>query len=418
MRSVNGEAVTHFTRGLELAAKLPPGREQMRQELRLLLALGPTLQTTRGFGGPEVESTYTRARQLCEQVGEPAELFQALWGLWLYTTGGRGDYEAGRRIAEELVAIGERLGDRALRLEAHHAMCPSTLWVGEPETARRHCEQGIALYDREQHRSLAFLYGGHDPGVCCRMHSAMALWILGYPALALERSRAGVALSRDLDHLGSIVNALPFATMVHQLIGDIATLRELADSMVALSTEHGFRQWLAFGRIVESWIMAEQGRVDEAIARIRRDIGEYCAMGTSLWLPCFQGLLADACLKRGRTVEGLETVTEALVIADATGSRLWVPEFQRLRGELLLASGRGAEPDAEAEFRQAIEMARGQSAKSWELRSALSLSRLWQRQGKREEAGRLLTEVHGRFTEGFDTADLKAARTLLDELSP
>ena len=418
MRSVNGEAVTHFTRGLELAAKLPPGREQMRQELRLLLALGPTLQTTRGFGGPEVESTYTRARQLCEQVGEPAELFQALWGLWLYTTGGRGDYEAGRRIAEELVAIGERLGDRALRLEAHHAMCPSTLWVGEPETARRHCEQGIALYDREQHRSLAFLYGGHDPGVCCRMHSAMALWILGYPALALERSRAGVALSRDLDHLGSIVNALPFATMVHQLIGDIATLRELADSMVALSTEHGFRQWLAFGRIVESWIMAEQGRVDEAIARIRRDIGEYCATGTSLWLPCFQGLLADACLKRGRTVEGLETVTEALVIADATGSRLWVPEFQRLRGELLLASGRGAEPDAEAEFRQAIEMARGQSAKSWELRAALSLSRLWQRQGKREEAGRLLTEVHGWFTEGFDTADLKAARTLLDELSP
>ena len=241
-RSANGEAVAFFTQGLELVGRLPAGREQQRQELQLLLGLGPVLQSLHGFGAPEVERTYTRARRLGEQVGEPAELFQALWGLWLYTTAGRGDYGTGRRIAEELIVIGERLGDRVLRLEAHHAMCPSTLWVGEPETSRWHCEQGIALYDREQDRSLAFLYGGHDPGVCCRMHSALALWVLGYPAVALERSRAGLAQARDLAHLGSIVNAFPFATQIHHLVGDVTTLSELAVSMVALSTEHGFRQ--------------------------------------------------------------------------------------------------------------------------------------------------------------------------------
>jgi predicted ATPase len=157
MRSANADAVTYFTQGLDLAGKLPPSGEQARQELRLLLSLGPAYQMVKGFGSTDVERTYSRARQLGEQVGEPAELFQALWGLWLHTTGGRGSFREGRHIAEELVALAKRLGDRVLLLQAHHAMSPSTLWLGEPETARRHSEEGMALYDRDQHRSLAFL---------------------------------------------------------------------------------------------------------------------------------------------------------------------------------------------------------------------------------------------------------------------
>jgi class 3 adenylate cyclase/predicted ATPase len=420
MRSANAEAIAFLTQGLELLGRLPAGRERERQELQMLLALGPALQMTQGFGALEVGQAYTRARELCAQVGSPAELFQAMWGVWLYTTGGRGDYSEGRRIAEELIAIGERLGDRALRLEAHHAMCPSTLWVGEPETSRRHCEQGIALYDREQHRSLAFQYGGHDPGVCCRMHSSLALWILGQPTLAIERSRAGSALARDLAHPGTIANALPFATIVHQLVGDIATLRQLTESMIALSTEQGFRQWLMFGRTLDCWIRADQRHDEGAIGELRGAIREFDTMGRALWAPCFRGLLAEACLKHGRAAEGLQTVAEALATAQMTGSgsRLWVPEFHRLRGELLLAHDGAAEGDAEAAFRQAIDMARGMSAQSWELRAAVSLARLWQRQGKREQARASLTEVHDQFTEGFETADLKAARALLDELSP
>jgi class 3 adenylate cyclase/predicted ATPase len=416
-RSSNGEAVAYFRQGLELAGRLPPGREQMRQELRLLLALGPAFQMLQGFGAPEVGSTYSRARQLCEQVGEPAELFQALWGLWLHTVGGRGGFEAGRRIAEELLALAERLGDRALLLEAHHALSPTTLWVGEPETARRHGEEGMALYDREQHRSLAFLYGGHDPGVCCRMHSGLALWLLGYPMAALERSRAGLALARDLSHPGSIANALPFISIVQQLRGDVGATGELAESMIAVSTAHGLSQWLAFGRMLEGWVQAEQGGGEAAIAQLRRAMADYRAMGNDLWVPCFLALLAAAYLTHGATDEGLGTVADALANAAVTGSRLWNPEFYRLKGELLHAQDPANESEAETAFRQAIEVARGQSAKSWELRAALSLSRLWQRQGKRDEARRLLQEIYGWFTEGFDTADLKEARALLDELS-
>jgi predicted ATPase len=416
MRSANTEAVTYFTQGLDLAGRLPTTPEQSRQELRLLLALGPAFQMLKGFGSSDVERTYARARQLGEQVGEPAELFQALWGLWLYTTAGRGRFREGRRIAEELVTLAERLGDKVLLLEAHHAMAPSTLWVGEPETSRRHCEQGMAIYDRDQHRSLAFLYGGHDPGVCCRMHSSLALWLLGYPAASLERDRAGRALAQDLAHPASIANALPFAAIVHHLVGDVASLRDLADSMIALSTEHGFAQWLAFGRILDGWIQAEQGRGKPAIDQLRRAIGEYRAMGNDLWVPCFLSLLASAHLKHGAVDEGLAAVADALATGDATGSRLWDAEFNRLEGELLLARDPAAAPEAERAFRRAIELARHHQTKSWELRAATSLSRLWRRQGKRPEAARQLTEIYGWFTEGFDTADLTEARVLLDEL--
>jgi len=312
--------------------------------------------------------------------------------------------------------VAERLGDRVLLLEAHHAMAPSTLWTGEPDTTRRHCEQGMALYDRDQHRSLAFLYGGHDPGVCCRMHSSVALWLLGYPTAALERSRSGLALAQDLAHPSSIVNALPFACIVHQLLGDVESLRNATGSMIALSTEHGFAQWQAFGRILDTWIQSEQGCGDVAIPRLQREIADYRAMGTALWVPCFLSLLASTCLRLGAADEGLAAVADALRTADVTGARLWDAEFLRLKGELLFARDAAAGPDAEIAFRQAIDLARQQGAKSWELRAAISLSRLWQRQGKRPEAARLLAEIYGWFTEGFDTTDLRAARVLLDEL--
>jgi class 3 adenylate cyclase/predicted ATPase len=414
-RSANGEAVACFTQALDLLARWPSGPERERQELRLLLSLGPALQMTRGFGAPEVGRTYTRASELGETVGQPAEHFQALWGRWLFTTTGRGDYPAGRRIAEALIALGEQLGDSGLRLEAHHAMAPTTLWMGEPEATRGHCEQGIALYDKQQHRSLAFLYGSHDPGVCCRMHSAVALWMLGYPALAIERSRSGVALARELAHPGTIINAFPFAVLVHQLVGDSAAVGDLVESMVVMSTEHGLPQWLAYGRIFEGWISTQRDRGRDAIDRIRHGIDEYRAMGNTLWVPAFQGLLAEVCLTRGATTEGLSTIAEGLALADATGAHLWNPEFYRLRGELLLA--RADEAHAEAAFRQAIDRAREQGARSWELRAAVSLSRLWQRQGKREDARRLVGDVYGWFTQGFDTADLEAARRRLDELA-
>ncbi len=357
-----------------------------------------------------------RARELCEQVGEPAELFQSLWGLWLYTAGGKARFNEGRRIAEELLTLAERLGDRVLLLEARHALSPTTLWIGEPVATRRHSEQGMALYDQEQHRSLAFHYGGHDPGVCCHMHSALALWMLGYPAAALERGRTGVTLARSLAHPTSLANALPFLGVIQQFRGEIGAVQELAASMIDLSAAHGLAQWLRYGRILEGWAHTERGHGDASVAQLRIAVDEYRSKG-DIWLPYFLILLASALLKDGAIDEGQMIITGALEKADETGAHLWDAEFHRLRGELLLARDPGDASQAEAAFQRAIVVANGQNAKSWELRATVSLSRLWFGHGKREEAGRLLRGIHDWFTEGFDTQDLRDAKTLLDELA-
>jgi predicted ATPase len=182
-----------------------------------------------------------------------------------------------------------------------------------------------------------------------------------------------------------------------------------------MSLEHGFPQWLAWGRIFEAWIGAQGDR--DGVDRIRRGIDEYRSTANVLWVPAFHGLVAGACLKRGATEEGLETIGEALALADATGARLWTPELHRLKGELLLTSRDAAPEAAEAAFREAIETSRGQGTRSWELRAVVSLSRVWERQGKREEARRLVAEPYGRFTEGLETPDLDEARQRIDELT-
>jgi predicted ATPase len=204
--------------------------------------------------------------------------------------------------------------------------------------------------------------------------------------------------------------------MVHQLRGDLEGVRETADSLISLATEHGYQQWLGFGRILDGWVQAEQERGTAAIARLRGAIAAYRAGGNEHCVPWFLSLLAAAHLTRGDSAEGLDTIAAALEIADSTGARLWDAELHRLEGELLLKRDPRAEPAAEAAFRHAIDIARRQSAKSWELRAAMSLSRLWQHQGKGDDAARLLGEIHGWFTEGFDTADLQEARALLNEL--
>jgi hypothetical protein len=413
-RSAVVEAAAYFAQAVEIAgARLPDTPARRRQELRLLLALGPALQMSKGFGAPDVERTYSRARQLCEEVGEPVEMYQALWGLWLYNFGGRARFAAGRRLAEELVMLAEQIGDRALRLEAHHAMGPSTLWNGDPGAARVHGEQGMALYDPEQHRSLAFAYGGHDPGVCCRMHSGLSLWILGYPTASMERCRAGLTLARDLAHVGSIVNALPLAAIVHQLRGELPALRDACEAITALGSEHGLPQWVAFARVFERWIEAEGGRA-AAIAELQQAIADYRAPGNELYVPIYLALTASAQLRHGACAEGLATIEIAL--NDTSQSGLWDAEFYRLKGELVLANDAAADAEAEGAFRRAIDIARQQHAKSWELRAVMRLSALWHRQKKHAEAIRLLEETHSWFTEGLDTADLREANALLEAI--
>jgi class 3 adenylate cyclase/predicted ATPase len=419
-RSANAEAIAYFEQALDVVRRLPSTHQQMRGEMQLLLALGQALQAAKGFGASDAEVAYSRARELCEQVGEPSELCQALWGLWLQAVG-RGRIEAGTRIAEELRAVAEPVGDPALLLEAHHAMWPTLLLRGEPEATQQHLDRGRALYDREQHRAHSFLYGGHDPGACCRAFEGVTAWLLGYPVSALASTHAALTLASELGHQYTVALVLYWAATTHQLRRDVGPTRELAEALVALSSDHGFQQWGAAGTILAGWAQAEKGAEqageETGIAQLRRGIGEYRALGTEAFVPYFFSLLAAAYLKDGQTAAGLDAVAEALAAAAATGQHVWDAELHRLKGELLLAQDPVNVSEGASAFRHAIEIARGQGARSWELRAATSLARLLRGQGRREAAREILAAIHDSFTEGFDTVDLREAEALLEELS-
>jgi len=289
--------------------------------------------------------------------------------------------------------------------------------------SRAHVEQGIALYDPQRHRSLAFLYGGEDPGVMCLSFAAWVLWHLGYPDQALERMHQALTLAQELSHPFSLAIALNHAASLHQYRGEGQAAQGRADAAIRLSTDQGFTQWLAWGTILRGCTLAGQGQGMEGMAQMHQGLAAYRAAGAELGRPYQLALLAEAYGEIGKAEEGLSTLAEALAAVDNSEERFYEAELYRLRGELLLMQAGGAvgavrEPplqtQAEACFQRALEVARRQQARSLELRAAMSLSRLWRQQGKREAAQQLLAPIYGWFTEGFDTADLQEAKALLE----
>ena len=416
-RSANLEAIGHLTRGLGLIEKLPESPERTQHEIDLLVAMGAPLMVTKGWAAPEVMRGYTRAYELCEQLGETAQLFTALWGVWLCHFG-QAKWQKARKIGEQLLGLAQRLKDPALLLQAHHALGPSLVMLGEYVDARAHLEQAISLYDPEQHRAQAFLYGGHDPGMCCLHLGALALWMLGYPDQALDWSRRGLKLARQLAHPASLAHAHAFGAICHQLCRGQQETQKLAEAAVNISTEQGLPQYRGQGSVLRGWTLAEQGHGEEGIAQILGGLVAYRATGTGQFRLYFPALLAEIYGREGRAGEGIAVLAEALTAMNSGGEeRFYEPELYRLKGELLLALSPQNQAEAEVCYRQAVEAARRQSARSLELRAVRSLSWLWQRQGKKESARQLLAEKYGWFTEGFETPDLQEARALLEELS-
>ncbi|MBI3327718.1 MAG: hypothetical protein HYZ81_13585, partial [Nitrospinae bacterium] len=421
-RSAYAEAASHLTTALDLLTTLPETRERSRQELAVQMTLGMALRWTTGGGTPEVEQLYTRARELCERVGEPSQLFRVLWGLWT-VYGQRGEYQTLRAFAEELLILAERLQDPDLLLEAHHALWSSLVRGGELAAAQPHLEEGMRLYDPQRHRIHASLYSGHDPGVCCRNLAALSLWLRGYPDQALANMQAAMALAQPLAHPVSLALALHWAAVQHHLRREAPQTRAHADAAMTVATDQGFPQQIAQAMLLRGWALAENGQGQEGMAQIRQGLAAYQATGTTTQQPYYLALLAEASAAVGQTTEGLEALAEALATLDKSVVRWWEAELYRLRGELLLGaggqgSGVGAQQLAQAEewFRQALGVARRQQAKSLELRAAMSLSRLWWRQGKRADARDLLAPLYSWFTEGFATADLREAQALLQAL--
>ena len=422
-RSANAEAVSHLTTALELLKALPNTSERAQQELVVQTTLGPALSNTKGPAAPEVLHAYARARELCQQVGETPQQFQVLRGLWYFYLH-RVELQTARELGEQLLTLAQRVGDTALLLEAHYALGNTLNYLGEFAAARAHFEQGIALYDRQQHHAHAFRYG-QDPGVICHAYAALTLWWLGYPEQAVRRSQEAVTLARELAHPFSLGLALVFAAWLHMLRRAGPLTQEWAEAAIALAAEHGFTVLRAQGTIYRGWALAasdaepapREGQREEGIDQMQQGLAAWQATGAKVFRPYGLALLAEASAKLTRHEAGIALLAEALGLANDTEERRWDAELYRLKGELLRARATNQDTEAENCFSQALNIARHQQAKSWELRAAVSLSRLWQRQGKCQEAQNLLDEIYGWFTEGFDTADLKAAKALLEDLS-
>jgi predicted ATPase/class 3 adenylate cyclase len=415
-RSAYAEAVSHLTSALDLLTTLPETHARSQQELTVQMTLGTALRATKGGGAPEVERLYTRARELCERVGEPSQLFRVLWGLWsVYSA--RGEVQTQRALGEQLLSLAQRLQDPDLLLEAHHSLWATLLTGGELVATQPHQEQGMRLYDPQRHRAHAALYSGHDPGVCCRQQAAHCLWLLGYPDQAMASMQEALALAQQLAHPMSLTLALFWAAMLHHLRREAPLTQARAEAAMTIATDQGFPQELARATPLRGWALAESGREEEGRAQIQQGLAAYQATGATRDRPYYLTLLAEVSAQVGQTTEGLEALAEALATLDRSGVRWWEAELHRLRGELLLQHAVAQPEEAEACFQQALAIARRQQAKSLELRAAMSLARLWNSQGKRTEAHALLAEVYSWFTEGFDTADLQDAKVLLEELA-
>ncbi|MFQ5855117.1 MAG: AAA family ATPase [Anaerolineae bacterium] len=405
------EAIAHFTQGLALLETLPQTPERSQQELLLQTMLGLALIATRGYAAPEVEQAYMRARGLCQQLGETPQLFPVLWGLWAFYEV-RSQYATAREIGEQLVHLAEQAGDPVLLTGAHFALGNTLFLLGELPAAQVHFEQVAEVYDPAQHRALATLYG-QDPGVTARSWSAAALWLLGHPDQAVERSQEAVALAQELDHPFSQGYALYCASWVYQMLRDAEASRARAEASIAISSQHGFPFWVAYSTIQHGWALAALGEVEDGIAELDQAMAAGQAMGAGIGRPYFVAMLAEARGMAGQVEDALTLVAEALAVMEESGERWAEAEIYRLKGELLLAQSANNQAEAEACYRQAIDVARRQGTKSLELRAAADLARLQQAQGRPEEGCRMLEEVYGWFTEGFETAGLQEARALL-----
>ena len=412
-RSANLEAITYIRNALELVSAAPDTPERAGQELMLQTSLGVPLMATKGYAAPEAEHAFRRARELCQQLDNTSHVFPVLRGLWEFYVV-RGMILTGRDLAEELWTIAQKVNEPASLLEAHYALGETLFFQAELIAARAHLAEGIAIYDPEQHHSQAFLYG-QDPGVNCRNYAGWNSWHLGYPDQALRYSREAVTMATQQAHPFTLAITQNFAAVLHHLRDEPDACLEHAEAAAAVSSEQGFPLWLGLAKVLRGWATLRRGQQQAGIAEVRQGLAEWRGTGAELGMPWLLGLLAEAARELGRPEEGLPALEEALVTARAGEEHHHDAEIHRLRGELLLLQ-QAPSAEVEACFCTAIDVARQQSAKSLELRAAVSLSRLLREQGRREEARQLLAEIYGWFTEGFDTPDLQHAKQALAEL--
>jgi tetratricopeptide (TPR) repeat protein len=434
-RSANNEAITYLSTALALLIKLPETRERMEHEITLQIALAAPLRATKGYGAPEVEHAYNRARDLSQQTGNTTQLFAVLRGLWgVHMTYGKAAPVL--ELAERLLQIAQQQHGTALFIEAHWARGCALLSSGRFTEAYAEMERGYEIYCRHLHPPDAFVYT-QNPAMACLAYLDWLLWLLGYPEQAQRKSHEALALAQDVGLPLNVAAALGVLLMSCGLRRDTQLAQERVNALLPLCTEQGLSQWAIIGELFHNWLLVEHDDVEEGLARMRQNLTIFRANGTGLGFGLwFFTALSELLGKAGHGTEAMRLINEALDIMTNTGSHILAAELYRTKGELTLqefqvpsskfsvppdpqplAPSSQAEAEAEACFLKAIEIAQQQHAKSLELRATVSLARLWQQQGTHREAHRMLSEIYNWFTEGFDTVDLKEAKALLEVLA-
>jgi predicted ATPase len=316
-------------------------------------------------------------------------------------------------LADELFRVAERVGDPGLYLQAHHSAWTNMMWRGKFLESREHMRRGLSLYDRDEHRTHALTYGGHDPGVCALGQGAMLSWLLGYPAQAVRSARDGLDLAETLSHMPSVGHALWFAAVTYYFCRDVPAVLDCSERMIALGREHGLVQYQTIGNMAHGWALTQLGSIDEGLPELRQAVSRYGAI-TRVMISVFSTMLAEAELRAGSAQEAI-TILEACERETTSRDELfWRASMLNLKGNALAAQHN---PEAESSLQAGLDIARNQRAKSIELRSAVALARLYQKKGRHGEARDLLSPVYSWFAEGFDTLDLKEAKALLGVLA-
>ena len=412
-RSAVTEARAHISKGLETVAESSASPTRTNTEIDLNLALAAVLRAMHGPGHPDVASAYERAQDVCGDERETNRGFTILHGQYLvdYTTG---DLERALVQAETLL---KHAGDRTDRLVVAHLTIGETYFqMGDSSIATDYIDRAIEYYDPEEHASLSYTYG-RDFGVYGAGHKAWNLFMLGYPDSALSESEKAVAAARHLGQPHAIGFALVNRSELLAMLCDPEATRDVAQQSLTHSEEQGFAAFASNGRIFQGWAMTLLGQPELGCRIMEEGIAGWRGAGFQTMRPWHDCVRAQAYLCAGDTSMALAATESALKESKSTGRRLVDSLAYSVLGEVRLVMSVPDISGAENAYLRSIDIAQSQSAKSWELRAATRLARLWHSQGKTTEARDLLAPVYDWFTEGFDTADLKEAKALLDELN-
>jgi class 3 adenylate cyclase/predicted ATPase len=412
-RSANVEAIGHLQRALELYQALPDGQGRTAKALELVVLLGQAMIAGRGYAAAETKEALLRAKGLIDESTDPAQKFSILYGIWACHYVG-GEVRLQRDAALDFVTEAKRHGDIAALCLSHRALGTTCFTMGEFVAARQHLQSALGFYKPSEHARHRYQYG-QDIGASVLCYLCWALWHLGYVEQAAEVAEQAVRHADEVSHphtqAYTICHARGLLDIFRRQSDETSSY---AERVVALCEEHGFPQWAAGGRILKGWAAISQGDAERGVELLRDGVAAWLNVGARLWLPLFLALEAEGHAKLGHADTALQVIAEGLQIAEETGERWAIAEILRIRAGLLRAAGRPSE-EVEAALLQSLQIARDQQARSWELRTACDLARLWHQQYRGAEALRLLQALH-KQSEGSDSADLRRAEALQVEL--